>query len=216
MELDLDLLKKDWNNKKQEFKKYSQEELFQMTKKKSVSVAKWVFIIGVLEILFWQGFNFILDKYLGEEQVVYPKYIGCFLDAMSVFSEALPFVFVAFLLYLNYKIRTEDTPKKLMRNILLMKKSIHWYIRIFLAEIILVFVLATGTGIYEGLTEDGFENTTHQFITFLIGFVLFFLFMGAFSVTIVLVLKWIYKKILYGRMLKQLKKNYDELRKMEA
>lgn len=216
MELDLDLLKKDWN--KNDFKKYSQEELFQMTKKKSVSVAKWVFIIGILEILFWQLFNFGLEKYLGEEEEpTYPQYIGYFLDVMSMFSEALPFVFVAFLLYLNYKIRTEDTPKKLMRNILLMKKSIHWYIRIFLAEIILVFVVATGVGFYEEITNDEFPNFSMAKKIFMLlwSSAIFFLFMAGLSTTVVLVLKWIYKKLVYGRMLKQLKENYDELSKME-
>lgn len=215
MELDLDLLKKDWN--KNDFKKYSQEELFQMTKKKSVSVAKWVFIIGILEILFWQLFNLGLNKYLGEEEEpTYPQYIEYFLDIMSVFSEALPFVFVGFLLYLNYKIRTEETPKKLMNKILLMKKSIHWYIRIFLAEIVLVFVVATGVGFYEGFTEDGFSSSGHKIFMLLFGFSIFFLFMAGFSTTIVLVLKWIYKKLIYGKMLRKLKENYDELSKLEA
>ena len=51
---ELELLKKDWKeNKSDDFKNYTEQELFAMTKKRSVSIAKWVFIIALLELGFW-------------------------------------------------------------------------------------------------------------------------------------------------------------------
>lgn len=61
MEEELDLLKRDWNKNHNEFKEYSPQQLFAMTKKKSVSIAKWVFIIALLEICFWALLGWFLD-----------------------------------------------------------------------------------------------------------------------------------------------------------
>lgn len=51
MSHDLDLLKKHWQEENH-FKKYSEQELFIMTKKKSLSIAKWLLLIGFIELLF--------------------------------------------------------------------------------------------------------------------------------------------------------------------
>lgn len=210
MELDLDLLKKDWN--KNDFKKYSQEELFQMTKKKSVSVAKWVFIIGILEILFWIVLGLILDKYTQPEIFFSP--LDNIINVIDVFSQILPFLFIVMLIYLNYKIRTEEKPKSLMNKIFLMKRTIRWYIRLFLGQILLVAFLVIGYKIWENYQQEYLtgEIPLGEFIfANLFGLISVL----AIFIPILLLLKWIYKKLVYGRMLKQLKENYDELSKME-
>ena len=59
---ELELLKKDWKeNKSGDFKNYTEQELFAMTKKRSVSISKWVFIIALLELGFWFLIGYLVN-----------------------------------------------------------------------------------------------------------------------------------------------------------
>ncbi|MBF1098411.1 MAG: hypothetical protein HXL37_08910, partial [Riemerella sp.] len=144
---ELELLKKDWKeNKSDDFKNYTEQELFAMTKKRSVSIAKWVFIIALLELGFWFLIGYLMpssseDKEYYEALNSSPLIKGI-LYVLGEFAVYLPFVFIGSLLYLNFKIRTEENPKKLMEKILLMKKCIQWYIRIFLGEVVVFFIIS--------------------------------------------------------------------------
>ena len=50
---ELDLIKKDWQNRTKNLPSYSKEELFPMIQKKSSSSVKWILIISILEFSFW-------------------------------------------------------------------------------------------------------------------------------------------------------------------
>lgn len=210
MELDLDLLKKDWNTNNDEFKQYSKEELFVMTKKKSVSVAKWILIIGLLEICFWTLLGWWLSIFPEEDEIYYNiRIIEHFINFVDTFSIISVFVFVALLFYLNLKIRAEENSKKLMKKILLMRKLIHWYIDLFLFQIILVsimFIADEVITIY--IKNQHLAETLFYFLFFVV---------LAFSLftPIYFLVRWIYKKLVYGRMLKHLEENYKELTRIE-
>ena len=126
---ELELLKKDWKeNKSDDFKNYTEKELFAMTKKRSVSIAKWVFIIALLELGFWFLIGYLMpssseDKEYYEVLNNIPLIKGI-LYVLGEFATYLPYVFIGLLLYLNFKIKREENPKKLMEKILLMKKCI--------------------------------------------------------------------------------------------
>ena len=136
---ELELLKKDWKeNKSDEFKNYTEKELFAMTKKRSVSIAKWVFIIALLELGFWFLIGYLMPS-SSEDKYQDIPFVDGILSVMDIISILLPYVFIGLLLYLNFKIKREENPKKLMEKILLMKKCIQWYIRIFLGEVALFF-----------------------------------------------------------------------------
>ena len=66
---ELELLKKDWKeNKSDDFKNYTEKELFAMTKKRSVSIAKWVFIIALLELGFWFLIGYLMPSSSSEDK----------------------------------------------------------------------------------------------------------------------------------------------------
>lgn len=60
---ELDLLKKSWN-KTESFPKISEEKIYAMLHKNSSSAVKWIFIISVIEIIFWT----ILSIFMSDDE----------------------------------------------------------------------------------------------------------------------------------------------------
>lgn len=207
---ELELLKKDWKeNKSGDFKNYTEKELFAMTKKRTFSIAKWVFIIALLELGFWFLIVYLMPS-SSEDKYQDIPFVDVVFNVMDIISILLPFVFIGSLLYLNFKIRTEKNPKKLMEKILLMKKCIQWYIRIFLGEIVVFFIISMILTFYiEYNTLEGAELEE----LYLFAFVMFIpLLMIIFIFA--LFLRFIYH-LVYGNLLHKLKQNYEELSRME-
>lgn len=207
---ELELLKKDWKeNKSDDFKNYTEQELFAMTKKRSVSIAKWVFIIALLELSFWFLIGYLASSSEDSKHEDIP-FVDVVFNVMDIISILLPFVFIGSLLYLNFKIRTEENPKKLMEKILLMKKCIQWYIRIFLGEIVVFFIISMILAFYiEYNTSKATELEELYFMIFIM-FIPFLMIIFIF----VLFLRFIYH-LVYGNLLQKLKQNYEELSRME-
>ena len=212
---ELELLKKDWKeNKSDDFKNYTEQELFTMTKKRSVSIAKWVFIIALLELGFWFLIGYLMPS-SSEDREYYEvlnniPLIKGILYVLGEFATYLPFVFIGSLLYLNFKIKREENPKKLMEKILLMKKCIQWYIRIFLGEIVVFFFISMILSFY--IESNSLEGAELEEL-YLFAFVMFIpLLMIIFIFA--LFLRFIYH-LVYGKLLHKLKQNYEELSRME-
>ena len=211
---ELELLKKNWKeNKSDDFKNYTEQELFAMTKKRSVSIAKWVFIIALLELGFWFLIGYLMPS--SEDKEYYEvlnntPLIKGILYVLGEFATYLPFVFIGLLLYLNFKIRTEENPKKLMEKILLMKKCIQWYIRIFLGEIVVFFIISMILSFYiESNSLEGKELEELYLFAFVM-FIPLLMFIFIFA----LFLRFIYH-LVYGKLLHKLKQNYEKLSRME-
>ena len=207
---ELELLKKDWKeNKSDDFKNYTEQELFAMTKKRSVSIAKWVFIIALLELGFWFLIGYLASSSEDSKHEDIP-FVDVVFNVMDIISILLPFVFIASLLYLNFKIRTEENPKKLMEKILLMKKCIQWYIRIFLGEIVVFFIISMILIFYTRYHTLEAEEIEGLYFFAFIAFIPLLVFIFIFA----LFLRFIYH-LVYGKLLHKLKQNYEELSRME-
>ena len=207
---ELELLKKDWKeNKSDDFKNYTEKELFAMTKKRSVSIAKWVFIIALLELGFWFLIGYLASSSEDSKHEDIP-FVNLVFNVMDIISILSPFVFIGSLLYLNFKIRTEENPKKLMEKILLMKKCIQWYIRIFLGEIVVFFIISMILIFYTRYhTLEAEEIEGLYFFAFIV-FIPLLMIIFIFA----LFLRFIYH-LVYGKLLHKLKQNYEELSRME-
>ena len=207
---ELELLKKDWKeNKSDDFKNYTEQELFAMTKERSVSIAKWVFIIALLELGFWFLIGYLASSSEDSKHEDIP-FVDVVFNVMDIISILLPFVFIASLLYLNFKIRTEENPKKLMEKILLMKKCIQWYIRIFLGEIVVFFIISMILIFYTRYHTLEAEEIEGLYFFVFIAFIPLLVFIFIFA----LFLRFIYH-LVYGKLLHKLKQNYEELSRME-
>ena len=181
-----------------------------MTKKRSVSIAKWVFIIALLELGFWFLIGYLMPSSSSEDKYQDIPFVEGFINVMDMISTLSPFVFIGLVLYLNFKIRTEENPKKLMEKILLMKKCIQWYIRIFLGEIVVFLIISIILVFYTRYhTLEAAELEELYFFAFIV-FIPLLMFIFFFA----LFLRFVYH-LVYGKLLHKLKQNYEELSRME-
>lgn len=207
---DLELLKKDWQqDKANEFHQYSENDIFAMTKQKSVSVAKWVFIIGFLEILFWYGLDFAFSSY-GKEIQFHSQFVEKIVNILNIISKIIPIAFLGYIFYLNKKIRNIECSQRLIKKILLIKNSVRLYIKIVIAQFIIIFSFGTVVGIMESMHENNIQTDSPDSAVMV--FILFI--MIVILIFIVLFLRLFYH-LIYGKLLKQLEENYKELSEIE-
>ncbi|GEM55905.1 hypothetical protein B0A58_09040 [Flavobacterium branchiophilum NBRC 15030 = ATCC 35035] len=200
---ELDLLKRDWQKTEHTFESISDKDIYKMIHQKSYSTVRWILIFSIVEFVVFNGIGLLLDSENIEKIIAHYPFLG-YLDKLNYI------VIIGFivLFYLNYRsISVLNSSKNLIKHILKTRKIVRFYI-------IWNMVIGCLFGIY-GILES-FEsmyqsNQSHmalpsiaaQIITSIIilGLLIGFLFL--------------FYKLVYGRLLNKLKKNYDELSKME-
>ena len=96
----LDVLKKEWQSREQEFPKLSYSDIYEMLLKKSSSIVKWIFIISIAELMFWLSLIFLIpDSY---KELTEALHIKTFIWVSNIIHFAVIGVFI-FLFYKNYK-----------------------------------------------------------------------------------------------------------------
>lgn len=212
---ELDLLKKDWN--KDHYPKVSEDDIYGMLHKNSSSTVKWIFIISLIELSFGLILGLLLSftKY-DADNTKFLKSIGIY-TYYEVFITIIYIVVVYFIVkfYLMYKkVSTTDNTKQLMDSILKTRKTVQNYILFnlitfafgFIALFSFVFKISSEkislerTGKIIEISSKGYALT-----------VLFIIIVTVIFTTIV----WFFYKLLYGFLLKRLKNNFNELKKID-
>ncbi|AEM71418.1 membrane protein [Allomuricauda ruestringensis DSM 13258] len=211
---ELELLKKDWQKREADLPKLSYEQIYPMTKKKSSSIVKWIFYISIIEFVFWAGINIIFS---GPEtmQELKDMHIYKVVMALNIINYAIILYFI-YKFYINYKkISFTDSSKNLMRTILKVKRTVTQYVWfnliIFTTYLIINMYGALlygpeGQKIVEAASKDGDSIT---FWAMVIGISVVF-------IAAILFLIWLFYKLLYGILLKRLRKNYNDLKRLEV
>ncbi|SEG60047.1 hypothetical protein SAMN05421847_2889 [Halpernia humi] len=206
---ELELLKKDWNSKFDDYKNYSEQDIFKMIKGKSFSIARILLIIGLLEICFWMFFNY-LDISKNES----------FFSVEYILRTVLFVVFMGTLIYSFMVIKNESNAKKLMQQILNLRKIILIYIILTFILILIFGILDVSHNAADSLRGfvNGWNSANEKRMKPLLQSDLgnifgYFLYFTTFSLGII-ILYFLYKRI-YGRLLDRLKANYKELSKIE-
>jgi len=196
---ELEFLKNDWNKKSDDFKDYSEKEIHEMIKQKSVSVTKTLFTIGLIEIMLWGVYGYIDGQF---------PYIR-----MGLFG-----VFFGLIIYLFNKISTGENSISLMKNILNLRKVIFGYAGISLLLIIGINVIHFDqdtkdfmAGLRDGRRGNDYHLTDPNTLQPELGNYIVF---GIVLIITMYLLYLIYKKT-YGKILFDLKKNYKELSEVE-
>lgn len=196
---ELEIFKKGWNNEFDEFKNYSEKEIYSMIKRKSISVTKNLVFIGLIEIALWSIYGFIDGK-------------------LPVFRMVILVLFFTMIIYFYFRIKAHKNSVSLMRAILNTRKVIFWYAAVSLVLIVSdnIFHFDHYTkdfmaGLHDGYNNNDLHSTNPQQMTpspanyvifaFLLLVFLYFLYM-------------IYNKT-YGKILFNLRRNYSELNKIE-
>ena len=210
--MDLANYKKVWKNQPEEKNKISALEIYKMTQSKSNSIVKWIFIIGLLEFVFWFAINYLGTKNGALEPYEKLNLIN-FIDNFNYFHYVLVVLFLI-LFYRNFSlISTVDDTKTLMKNILLVRKTVKWYVyyNLIYAVVfsiilnILIFNTPDGINILSGI-DNGSFNKEHMMSVFIIAQIV--------VMAIMILILWLFYYLLYGILLKKLNKNYKELTKL--
>ena len=210
--MDLSNYKKVWKNQPEEKNKISALEIYKMTQSKSNSIVKWIFIIGLLEFVFWFAINYLGTKNGALEPYEKLNLIS-FIDNVSYFHYVVVVLFLI-LFYRNFSlISTIDNTKTLMKNILLVRKTVKWYVYYNLINVvvfsiilnILIFNTPDGINILSGIDNESF-NQEHMTSVFIIAQIV--------VIAIMLLILWLFYYLLYGILLKKLNKNYKELTRL--
>jgi len=209
--MDLSNYKKVWKNQPEGKNKISALEIYKMTQSKSNSIVKWIFIIGLLEFVFWFAINYLGTKNGALEPYEKLNLIS-FIDNVSYFHYVVVVLFLI-LFYRNFSlISTIDNTKTLMKNILLVRKTVKWYVYYNLINVvvfsiilnILIFNTPDGINILSGIDNESF-NQEHMTSVFIIAQIV--------VIAIMLLILLLFYYLLYGILLKKLNKNYKELTK---
>jgi len=211
---ELELLKKDWQKREADLPKLSYEQIYPMIKKKSSSIVKWIFYISIIEFVFWAGINIIFS---GPEtmQELKAMHIHKVIMVLNVINYAVILYFI-YKFYTNYrKISFTDSSRNLMKTILKVKRTVAqyvWFNLIIFTTYLIINMYGVllygpeGKKIVEAASQDG---NTMAFWAMVIGISVVF-------TAVILFLIWLFYKLLYGILLKRLRKNYNELKRLEV
>lgn len=209
---ELELLKKDWKSKNTLFPKVSSDDIYKMIAKRSTSIVKWIFIIGLLEFVFWTLLSFVFSELNGPE--VSALYDENYILIFSILGYVI-LAYFFFLFYKNYrKISSTDNAKSLMESILKTRRTVKLYVGFNLAFLI--------TGIAIGVIYELSHNPTlikdidaamvnGETFAFYSGLIIGMLLLLVILVSILLGFYY----LVYGILLRRLSKNYKELKRMD-
>ncbi|HET8839147.1 MAG TPA: hypothetical protein VFM82_09185 [Flavobacteriaceae bacterium] len=202
---ELELLKKDWKRHEKDFPRLKAAEIYPMLLKKSSSIVKWIFIISLIELTVSTFLNIYLtdDQFWEQVETIHLKTITI---GIYIISYLVTGVFI-YCFYKNYRqISTTDSAAKLMENILKTRKVVKYYILYVLVSTgittILFFIFSV---VYFPVKNPSVEHP-NWFWAILIGIVV---------TAILLAVVWVIYSLLYGILLRKLKRNYKELKKLE-
>ncbi|RXP58551.1 hypothetical protein EC396_05705 [Lutibacter sp. HS1-25] len=209
---ELDLLKKDWNKRTNDFPKVTYNDIYALIHKKSSSIVKWIFVICIVEFIFWTSLNLLIpESYLD----IYEQFhLKTFLQISQVAHYIILSVFI-YLFYKNFKsISVCDSTNILMQKIIKTRKTVNCYVYynivlyVIISVVLNVIMLSNPTLLINslGLKIKDLDPDLFLYLYIAIQTATLFIMCG---------LLWLYYKIIYGILLKKLNKNYTELKKME-
>ncbi|MEX0996717.1 MAG: hypothetical protein WDZ45_06695 [Flavobacteriaceae bacterium] len=209
----LELLKQNWKKREQEYPNLSYDQIYDMLFKKSTSIVKWIFIISVLELLFWSGLYFITPK--DSFEVIEKLGMKTFMIVFNVIHYIIVLIFIYYF-YKNYvSIKVTENTKTLMERILSTRRTVRYFViynvAAFATTLIVInyFYYTKSDVLMQALDETyGIVPDDPQFLT------IFLISQIVVGVILILLLLLFYR-LVYGILLRKLKKNYKELERIE-
>lgn len=208
---ELELLKKQWQTREQEFPKLSYKDIYQMLLKKSSSIVKWIFLISIGEIILWTLLAFLVPE--SSKEINNGIGLKTTFLIINIINYVVFAVFI-FLFYKNYlSIKVTDSVKGLMETILKTRRTVKYFVIYNVGASVLLligvnlFYYTKKEQLYQ-LMIDNYEGysaippesfTSVFFISQIIG--------GVIMIGLLL----LFYRLIYGILLKRLKKNYKEL-----
>ncbi|MDY0779212.1 hypothetical protein [Tenacibaculum sp. IB213877] len=198
----LDKYKKAWENQPEDTKKVSKEDIYKITHKKSSSIVKWIFIIGILEFVLLNSSYFFLDM-----KKSYELYKSLGLYQFAFYSQFVVYAIIFYFLYTFYKnyknISIVEDTKSLMNKILKTRKTVRNYVFFNIGYLVLIYILV----VIASIMKMNGEVTNSKLAGIVIGLLI--------VAVVMVIIFWLFYQLLYGILLRKLNKNYKELAKLD-
>ena len=209
---ELKRLKKDWKENLK-FPKLSKDEIYKLLHKKSSSIVKRIFVFSLIEFGFWTLLSFVIKDNEAQKRFDQYEIEHITLPLMVIGYAFLFYFFIMF--YKNYKsISTTASSKGLMEQILKTRKTVKHYVIFNLLFLYISIVIAMFIELNNNpdiaLRTAEFTASGDYYIFYGIMLVSTLLIMALLTA---ILLGFYY--LIYGILLKKLKKNYKELKKIE-
>lgn len=213
---ELDLLKKQWQTREQDFPKLSYQDIYKLLLKKSSSIVKWIFLISIAEIILWTFLAFLVPE--SSKEINNGIGLKNTFIIVNIINYAVFAIFI-YLFYTNYRrIKVTDSIKGLMGKILKTRSTVRYFViyNVGACAALLIgvnlFYFSRKDQLYQLMIEnyEGYSNipaesfTSIFFVSQLIGGI------------VIIGLLLLFYRLIYGILLKRLKNNYTELKKMEV
>lgn len=210
---ELDLLKKDWNKADTKYPKLSYDQIYTMILKRSSSIVKWIFIISILEFVFWLSFSFLLKDSESSKHIeeLHANYIIVPLSIVGY----LVLGYFFYLFFKNYKnISVTDNAKTLMENILKTRRTVRHYVAFNLVYLIVATFVILGIELNQNeLFIANAQKAAADGDVFLYYAKIVLVITAVLGIIVVIFLLFYY--LIYGVLLRKLNRNYKELKKLE-
>ena len=206
----LESLKKEWQSQEQEFPKLTFKDIYPMLLKKSSSIVKWIVVISICEILFWTILSFFIpesSKQFNNEMGMKTTFL-----IINIFNYAVVLMFI-YLFWRNYKkIQVTNSIKTLMGNILRTRKTVHYFVYY---NIGMAAILMIGMNVYYYFNKETLSEILRKDDNFGAMPAETFIGVNIIAGIILLGLLILFYWAIYGLLLRRLKRNYKELKKIE-
>lgn len=209
---ELKRLKKDWKENLK-FPKLSKDEIYKLLHKKSSSIVKRIFVFSLIEFGFWTLLSFVIKD--NEAQQRFDQYE---MDHITLPLMVIGYAFLIyffFMFYKNYKsISTTASSRGLMEQILKTRKTVKHYVIFNLLFLYISIVI----GLFIELNNNPDVALRTAEFTASGDYYIFYGIMLATTLMMMALLTAIllgFYYLIYGILLKKLKNNYKELKKIE-
>jgi hypothetical protein len=213
---ELEILKKQWQSREQEFPQLTYDEIYKMLWSKSSSMVKWIFYISIAELILWTSLAFLLPE--SSKQINEAMGLKTFMLVGSIIGYIITIIFIV-LFYRNYRtIKVTDSIKNLMSSILRTRKTVQYFVYYNIGTAILLVIFTNiyyytkRDTLYETFSHLGDSYAKIPAESFTTVFFTAQIIVGVFLILFLIV----FYRLVYGILLRRLKRNYRELKKIEV
>lgn len=207
----LDILKKEWQSREQEFPKLTHKEIYPMLLKKSSSMVKWIFYISIAEIVLWTCLYFLVPESSKKFQE------GMGMETIFFWANVFNYIIVFMFIYLFYKnhqkIQATESVKELMANILKTRKTVHYFVYYNIGMAAILMIMSNIFYYYHKDTLQSILQSDALYSTIPAETFIQYNIIGGLIIIGGLV---VFYSLIYGFLLRRLKRNYRELKKIEV
>lgn len=214
---ELELLKKDWQSREEHLPRLSYEEIYKMIWKKSSSLVRWIFYISIIEFTL-PHLLYLIPSVRDQNNFEFARRLGIegWMMAMTVVQYTVAIYFI-YQFYKRYReISVLDDAGKLMQRIFRTRKTVKYYVIFCLSMVMMIFMLfIIGMALDDNLIAtldlhgEAEEMDPQKLKLIIIGVV------AILGVLFTALMGLIYF-LLYGLLTRKLKRNFWELKRMEA